>query len=130
MCRRQFTGAVVAALAFMGLGLGGRLAHAETITLVCSNTPGGPPAFYFDVNFDQSTVSYPAPNTPAQISDQAIVWERPRYEDGSGTVIVAGRYVLDRTTGTLSSDNYCEPQDWEWCGAGSLSYCQRGAKLF
>ena len=66
-------------------------AHAQgVVTLVCSRTHDGPPQYQIEINFDRSTVNYPNPNTAAQISNNQIVWHRPRYESGRGEVMVEG----------------------------------------
>lgn len=65
------------------------------------------------------------PEAPAQISRTHVVWERPRYTDNAGTVILRQRYAFDRYTAVIATDNYCEPSDGDWCyGAGTLLYCQ------
>ena len=100
------------------------------VTLVCSSTPSGPPAFQIELNFGSSTVSYPAPNTPAQFSDQQVVWQRARHESG-GTVITAARFTLNRITGVLTGQSYCLARDSSWCHEGDfLSYCKPGQKMF
>ncbi len=117
---------LTAALIFYAAG-----ANAQgVVTLICSGSPGGPPAFQLEINFDRLTVNWPAPDTSAQVSDQQIVWQRARYESG-GTVIVAARFTLNRITGVLTGDNYCLARDSSWCNAASsLSYCKPGKKMF
>ena len=101
------------------------------VTLVCSSTHDGPPQYQIEINYDRSTVSYPNPNTPAQISENQISWRRPRYESRTGEVRVEGHYRLNRTTGVLSAENICMPRDFSWCNpGGSVSYCKRATRQF
>jgi hypothetical protein len=110
--------------------LGALPARAETVILACSNTPGGPAAFTIDIDMAARTVSYPEP-TPAQIGERTVVWQRPRYEPGTGEVRVAARYVLDRLTGQLRGENECLPQDMDWgCGPGTVYHCQAAKPVF
>ncbi|MGQ0546672.1 MAG: hypothetical protein ACT4P3_15270 [Betaproteobacteria bacterium] len=100
-----------------------------TVTLVCSSSHDGPPQFQIEINFDRSTVSYPA-HSAARIEADRITWERPRQE-GGGAVRVAARYNLNRMTGMLSGENLCLPRDSSWCNpGGSVSYCKRGTRQF
>jgi len=50
------------------------------VGLVCSSRPDGPPEFQIEIDFDRSMVRYLGPATPARISENEIVWERPRQE--------------------------------------------------
>jgi hypothetical protein len=103
----------------------------NVVTLVCSSTHDGPPQYQIEIDYARSTVSYPNPNTAAQISENQISWQRPRYESRTGEVRVEGHYRLNRTTGVLSAENICLARDSSWCNpGGSVSYCKRAMRQF
>ena len=103
-------------------------AHAESKLLSCSQTADGQESFRFRIDYDRSVIvwsQYGAPNeTPAQISNEKVIWERPRYEPGDGTIMLGARYMLDRYNGQLNIEYYCLDRDWETCSPGNVNYCK------
>ena len=103
-------------------------AYAEIKMLSCSSTPDGTETFRFKIDYSRSIVIWPqygAPEeTSAQITNETVIWERPRYEPGDGTIIFGARYVLDRYNGQLRADTYCLDRDWDICSPGYASYCR------
>ena len=103
-------------------------AQAESKLLSCSQAPDGQEAFRFKIDYDRSVImwsQYGAPDeTPAQISNEKVIWERPRYEPGDGTILLGARYMLDRYNGQLNIEYYCLDRDWEMCSPGNVNYCK------
>lgn len=110
--RHVVGGAAFALAAFIAVA---SPAWAQTVSLACSTTRGGEPAFFLTVNFDSGTVTIEGHGAySARITDGSVIWDTPaRNEDGA--FFPSAHFHLFRASGELERSSSAELFPREYC---------------